>query len=69
LVAAFVGTDFHLTLGVRPMLGPGLVAGDEGRIGPSHAGAALLLGAVAIAATLVPLRRTTGIDPATVLRA
>lgn len=35
----------------------------------TYAGAALLLGAVAMAAVLVPLRRATGIDPAAVLRA
>jgi putative ABC transport system permease protein len=35
LKAAFVSADFHRTLGVRPMLGPGLTPGDEGRIGPA----------------------------------
>ena len=35
----------------------------------TYAGVALLLGAVAMAAVLVPLRRATGIDPAAVLRA
>src|SRR5687768_202277 len=35
LNAAFVGADFHQTLGVRPMLGPGLTPGDEARIGPA----------------------------------
>ena len=35
----------------------------------TYTGVALLLGAVAMAAVLVPLRRATGIDPAAVLRA
>jgi hypothetical protein len=35
----------------------------------TYAGVALLLGAVAMAAVLVPLRRATGIDPAAVPRA
>jgi hypothetical protein len=35
----------------------------------TYAGVALLLGAVAMAAVLVPLRRAIGINPAAVLRA
>src|SRR5688500_543175 len=35
LRAAFVSTDFHQTLSVRPMLGQGLTPGDEGRLGPA----------------------------------
>jgi putative ABC transport system permease protein len=35
LRAAFVSADFHQTLGVLPMLGPGLAPGEEGRIGPA----------------------------------